>query len=90
MLTPKEAALIKSAYSKHQETKRCALALRHQLERIHQEQTMRPLADSIDAEGASLGRLLDLVRRREPELPDPMDPDDAREAVRETQWGCGQ
>lgn len=87
MLTPKEADALKEAYSRHRETQRQALALKRQLERIHQEQIMTPLTDAIASEGACLGVLVDLARDH---TPNPPDPEELREAAREAQWGCGQ
>ena len=92
MLTPQQAAAIKTAYSKHQETQRCALALKHQLERIHQEQIMIPLADAIQSEGSYLGALLDLAKGVQPNPPDPADIEDQAETTREIhdEWSRGR
>lgn len=88
MLTAQERALINALDLAHKDVARCATALKHQLERIHQEQIMTPLANAIYSEGGTVNDLVLLERGQRPRVPDPIDPDEARELAREVQWGA--
>lgn len=91
-MTPQEMSALKTAWEKNADVRDRALALKHQLERIHQDQIMRPLSEAIGAETSSIRRLMDLAKGMQPRDLDPAEIDAQAETTREVydEWSRGR
>jgi len=86
MLSASERALINAIDLAHQKATKLERELKHSLESKGLGHIIRPLAEAMRVEGDSIGQLVLVSRGQEPRVP-AIDPDDAREAAREVQWG---
>ena len=87
MLTPQQSAAVHAIDLDHRDVRNRAMVLARQLKGTPQEGIDKPLKDAIALEGQHITALINLIGGVQPSVPDP---DDARESVRQTQWGCGQ
>lgn len=91
MLTPQEASLVMAIKSKHDDVVKQGHVVNNQLRNVpHGNVDIESLSRAIGYEGDAIRTLCDLVKGKQPDVPDPAELEDRRELAKEVFDGWSQ